>query len=126
MKETRKIKGQLPEQVSPRQQVAELTIAQSVGTSLFSPRTYSGMISAAPVGQVLSAYIGFIVVLFALSAAVLGLKATLWGIGILHLGCAAGILALCWWEEHRWLLARQRSMSAPQGKSKRAEHQTSR
>jgi len=55
-----------------------------------------------PLVQVLVGYMLAIAGLFALCTAVIGLKATLWGFGILYFGCALGVLAVWWQEERQW------------------------
>ena len=51
-------------------------------------------------GLAVSGYTVFILGLFALSVFAIGLKAALWGFGILHVGCALVILGL-WRHEER-------------------------
>ena len=51
-------------------------------------------------GPAVSGYTVFMLGLFALSVFALGLKAALWGFGILHFGCALVVLGL-WWHEER-------------------------
>ncbi|MBI3303680.1 MAG: hypothetical protein HYZ72_16570 [Deltaproteobacteria bacterium] len=52
--------------------------------------------------QWLIGYAIFLFWLFAACAVTLGLKTTLWGFALTHLGCALAVVALWWYDERRW------------------------
>jgi hypothetical protein len=47
-------------------------------------------------------YTLFLISLFAVCVAMVGLTTTLWGFALTHLGCALTAMALWWYDERRW------------------------